>query len=65
MTQEITAGGISVPLTHAGKVAFPDNGFTKEDLARYYASTDDPWSDFTSARHGLGEAGNRLAKLGS
>jgi bifunctional non-homologous end joining protein LigD len=46
MTAEITAGGISVPLTHAGKVLFPDDGLTKEDLARYYADVADmmlPW----------------------
>ena len=46
MTAEITAGGISVPLTHAGKVLFPGDGLTKEDLARYYADVADvmlPW----------------------
>jgi bifunctional non-homologous end joining protein LigD len=46
MTAEITAGGISVPITHAGKVLFPADGVTKEDLARYYADVADamlPW----------------------
>jgi bifunctional non-homologous end joining protein LigD len=46
MTFEITTGGISVPLTHAGKILFPDDGLTKEDLARYYADVADmmlPW----------------------
>jgi bifunctional non-homologous end joining protein LigD len=46
MTAEITAGGISVPLTHPGKVLFPGDGLTKEDLARYYADVADvmlPW----------------------
>ena len=46
MTSEITTGGISVPLTHAGKVLFPGDGLTKEDLARYYADVADvmlPW----------------------
>ena len=46
MTAEITAGGISVPITHAGKVLFPADGLTKEDLARYYADVAEvmlPW----------------------
>jgi len=91
MTDEIVAGGIPVPLSHPGKILFPDDGITKEVLARYYADVaevmlpwlrdrpvtmvrypdglagprraDDPWAGFTSARHGLGEAGKRLAKL--
>jgi bifunctional non-homologous end joining protein LigD len=37
MAQEITAGGITVPLTHPDKVLFPGAGVTKADLARYYA----------------------------
>ncbi|HLM89814.1 MAG TPA: non-homologous end-joining DNA ligase [Streptosporangiaceae bacterium] len=37
MTEEITAGGIAVRIPNAGKVLFPDDGITKEDLARYYA----------------------------
>jgi bifunctional non-homologous end joining protein LigD len=39
--------------------------FTMVTIRARLASTDDPWSDFTSSRHGLGEAGNRLAKLAS
>jgi bifunctional non-homologous end joining protein LigD len=37
MAAEITAGGITVPLTHPDKVLFPAEGITKADLARYYA----------------------------
>jgi bifunctional non-homologous end joining protein LigD len=37
MTDDITAGGITVRLSNAGKVLFPDDGITKGDLARYYA----------------------------
>ena len=37
MTEEITAGEIAVRIPNAGKVLFPDEGITKEDLARYYA----------------------------
>jgi bifunctional non-homologous end joining protein LigD len=36
MAQTLTAGGISVPLSHPGKVFFPDDGITKGDLAEYY-----------------------------
>ena len=41
MADEITAGGITVPLTHPGKVLFPADGITKADLARYYADVAD------------------------
>jgi len=37
MAEEITVGGITVPLTHPDKVLFPGDGITKADLARYYA----------------------------
>jgi hypothetical protein len=37
MTEEITAGGVTIPISNAGKVLFPDDGITKKDLARYYA----------------------------
>ena len=37
MAEEITADGITVPLTHPDKVLFPADGITKQDLARYYA----------------------------
>jgi bifunctional non-homologous end joining protein LigD len=46
MADEITVGGIAVPLTHPGKVLFPVDGITKADLARYYADVADrmlPW----------------------
>jgi len=46
MADEITAGGITVPLMHPGKVLFPADGITKADLARYYADVADrmlPW----------------------
>ena len=38
MAEEITAGGITVPLTHPDKVLFPADGITKKDLASYYAA---------------------------
>ena len=41
MADSITAGGIAVPLSHPEKVLFPADGFTKQDLARYYADVAD------------------------
>ena len=41
MADEITVGGITVPLTHPDKVLFPADGITKADLARYYADAAD------------------------
>ncbi|MGP3922022.1 non-homologous end-joining DNA ligase [Streptomyces sp. 8N616] len=35
-TVELTVGGRSVRLSNPGKVYFPERGFTKLDLARYY-----------------------------
>jgi bifunctional non-homologous end joining protein LigD len=46
MADEITVGGITVPLTHPGKVLFPADGISKADLAGYYADVADrmlPW----------------------
>jgi len=46
MADEITVGGITVPLTHPDKVLFPADGITKADLARYHADVADsmlPW----------------------
>jgi bifunctional non-homologous end joining protein LigD len=37
MADEITVGGITVPITHPDKVLFPADGITKADLATYYA----------------------------
>src|SRR5579862_2173854 len=41
MAESITAGGITVPLSHPEKVLFPADGITKQDLARYYADVAD------------------------
>ncbi len=37
--------------------------FTLATIATRLSGTDDPWADFTSTRHALGEATKRLAKL--
>ena len=37
----ISAGGRDVPITNPGKVLFPEAGYTKLDLARYYMSVAD------------------------
>ncbi len=66
MTEEIVAGGIPVPLSHAGKILFPDDGITKEDLARYYGGVADvmlPWlrdRPITMVRYPDGLAGPRF-----
>ena len=66
MSSEITTGGISVPLTHAAKVLFPDDGLTKQDLARYYADAADvmlPWlrdRPITMVRYPDGLGGQRF-----
>lgn len=40
-TLELTAGGRSVRVTHPDKVYFPQRGFTKGDLVRYYLAVGD------------------------
>jgi bifunctional non-homologous end joining protein LigD len=66
VTQEITAGGITVPLSHPEKILFPDDGITKADLARYYADVADrmlPWlrdRPITMVRYPDGLAGQRF-----
>ena len=43
---EVDAGGTEVRIPNPGKVLFPGDGITKEDLARYYADAADrmlPW----------------------
>jgi len=37
VTEEIAVDGTTVEIPNAGKVLFPDDGITKQDLARYYA----------------------------
>jgi bifunctional non-homologous end joining protein LigD len=66
MAAEITAGGITVPLSHPDKVLFPDDGITKEELARYYADVADrmlPWlkdRPITMVRYPDGLGGQRF-----
>ncbi|GEM_PF-5201972 len=67
MAEEITVGGITVPLTHPDKVLFPADGITKKDLARYYADVADamlPWlrdRPITMVRYPDGLGGGRQA----
>jgi bifunctional non-homologous end joining protein LigD len=37
MSPSVRAGRRSVPISHADRVLWPDDGITKLDLARYYA----------------------------
>jgi bifunctional non-homologous end joining protein LigD len=66
MAQEITADGITVPLSHPDKVLFPGDGITKADLARYYADVADrmlPWlrdRPITMVRYPDGLEGQRF-----
>jgi bifunctional non-homologous end joining protein LigD len=66
MTEEITVGGITVPLSHPDKILFPDDKITKADLARYYADVADrmlPWlrdRPITMVRYPDGLAGQRF-----
>jgi bifunctional non-homologous end joining protein LigD len=68
MTEDITAGGITVRLSNAGKVLFPDDGITKDDLARYYADAAGrmlPWlrdRPITMMRYPDGVAGQRIVQ---
>ena len=66
MAEEIAAGGITVPLSHPDKILFPDDGITKEDLARYYADVAGamlPWlrdRPVTMVRYPDGLSGQRF-----
>ena len=66
MAEEIAAGGITVPLSHPDKILFPDDGITKEDLARYYADVAGamlPWlrdRPITMVRYPDGLGGQRF-----
>jgi bifunctional non-homologous end joining protein LigD len=68
MTEEITAGEIAVRIPNAGKVLFPDDGITKEALARYYADVAGPmlpWlrdRPITMMRYPDGLAGQRIVQ---
>lgn len=68
MTEGITVGGITVGLSNAGKVLYPDDGITKEDLARYYADAADrmlPWlrdRPITMMRYPDGLDGQRIVQ---
>ncbi len=66
MAEEITVGGIAVPLSHPDKVLFPADGITKEDLAGYYADVAGrmlPWlrdRPITMVRYPDGLTGQRF-----
>jgi bifunctional non-homologous end joining protein LigD len=68
MTEDVTAGGITVRLSNAGKVLFPDDGITKADLARYYAAAAGrmlPWlrdRPVTMMRYPDGLKGQRIVQ---
>jgi bifunctional non-homologous end joining protein LigD len=68
VTEEITAGDIAVRIPNAGKVLFPDDGITKEDLARYYADAAGrmlPWlrdRPVTMMRYPDGLKGQRIVQ---
>ena len=68
MTEEITAGDITVRIPNAAKVLFPDDGITKEDLARYYADAAGrmlPWlrdRPVTMMRYPDGLTGQRIVQ---
>jgi bifunctional non-homologous end joining protein LigD len=68
VTEGITAGDITVRIPNAGKVLFPDDGITKEDLARYYADAAGwmlPWlrdRPVTMMRYPDGLKGQRIVQ---
>jgi bifunctional non-homologous end joining protein LigD len=68
VTEEITVGNRSVPISNAAKVLFPDDGITKEDLARYYADAAGrmlPWlrdRPVTMMRYPDGLKGQRIVQ---
>jgi bifunctional non-homologous end joining protein LigD len=68
MTEDITAGGITVRLSNPGKVLFPADGITKEDLAGYYADVAGrmlPWlrdRPITMMRYPDGLDGQRIVQ---
>jgi bifunctional non-homologous end joining protein LigD len=68
VTEQITVGDITVSIPHAGKVLFPDDGITKEDLARYYADAAGrmlPWlrdRPVTMMRYPDGLGGQRIVQ---
>jgi bifunctional non-homologous end joining protein LigD len=68
VTELITAGDITVRIPNAGKVLFPDDGITKEDLAQYYADAAGrmlPWlrdRPVTMMRYPDGLTGQRIVQ---
>jgi bifunctional non-homologous end joining protein LigD len=68
VTEEITIGQLTVRIPNAGKVLFPDDGITKEDLVRYYADAAGwmlPWlrdRPVTMMRYPDGLPGQRIVQ---
>lgn len=68
MAEDIALGGITVRLSNPGKVLFPDDGITKNDLARYYADVAGqmlPWlrdRPVTMMRYPDGLGGQRIVQ---
>ncbi len=68
MTEEITVGQLTMRIPNAGKVLFPDDGITKEDLVRYYAAAAGrmlPWlrdRPVTMMRYPDGLRGQRIVQ---
>ena len=67
----MTPGPIGVGAPVATPLSWPEvddaglepGQFTMATIGARLAGTQDPWSGFTSTRHGLGEAGKRRARL--